>query len=100
MTFTDQWANRHDGECEVESYVKSYGGLRPIYVDCHCYRRWLEARLGEVESKLRGAVQAFDAADAIAVREKRRADDLARRLDILAQGMAGLLPPKGAGDEK
>jgi hypothetical protein len=95
MTFTDQWANRHDGDCEHEMVIDRLAGT-----PCHCYRRWLEARLGEVESKLRGAVQAFDAADAIAVREKRRADDLARRLDILAQGMAGLLPPKGAGDEK
>ena len=49
----------------------------------------LERERDEWRSKAVGAGQAFDAADVIAVREKRRADDLAKRLDTLSQDMAG-----------
>jgi hypothetical protein len=92
MTFTDQWANRHDGECEVESYVKSYGGLRPIYVDCHCYRRWLEARLGEITESLQEMVEAHDD-ECHAGKNCHSAFVVNARAYLLP-----FLPPKGAGE--
>ena len=48
--FTHEWANRHDVGCERREPVP-LGCLDNRA--CHCYRRWLEGRLGEVLEELK-----------------------------------------------
>lgn len=90
-SFLTAWANRHDGECEEhKNFVLTYGR-------CHCYRRWLEGRLGEMEKAIRLYGQHRGRCEHYRVSIKAGGAVVAP--GDCTCGFAALLPPKGAGDE-
>lgn len=86
MTFADQWANRHDGECEQGQETEGLG----LRLTCRCYVRWLEGRLRVITRAAQD--YAWDCTtfnrDALRLLVGKR-DAV---LDLI-------LSPKGAGDE-
>lgn len=92
MNFTAEWANRHDGECERTPAGLS-GNVTVLVGPCHCYRRWLEARLGELAESLQEMVDAHD-------EECASGKDCHSAFVVNARAyLIPFLPPKGAGDE-
>ena len=90
--FTHEWANRHDGECECVPFRPS------IAIDCHCYRRWLEGRLGEMTAALHEIRQLLyhNWSDNPKWRDGNE-HTWVGKADLVAE--RALLSPKGAGDE-
>jgi hypothetical protein len=79
------WANRHDEECEDQWLTPPDSG------NCHCYRRWLEGRLGEMTSSLKAVTEHY-----ISLIDSGDCGSWdARDEDVIKTALA-LLPPKGA----
>ena len=90
--FTHEWANRHDVGCERREPVP-LGCLDNRA--CHCYRRWLEGRLGET----RGALAVFTDHYVRMINSGDCGSWDPETEDVVKLARKALLPPKGAGDE-
>lgn len=134
MTFAAQWANRHDGECEAakaeakaREIVKAGWNLTHNWMElpatandlirevsralgCACYRRWLEARLTELEKQdeihwktRRTLLTEKESLEARLEVCQRLYEELGQQIDERVRRRVReailALPPKGAGDE-
>jgi hypothetical protein len=85
--FTDQWANRHDPDCEGTGRIDGHAY-------CSCYRRWLEGRLGEFMAlypDLRQLINAFR-------QEAESWSEWDKSVNDRLMDLGNLLTPKGAGE--